>query len=173
MLSLPSLNYKKIVLTGLFCLTFVSLGDRVVNACSNLEKQRHILLEREPQRKNIAKFIGKIEVKDVRSGRIVAILLESKSHSHQVGNTITVVYNPNNLCGKKVEIGEIGYLVGDYREWKLEGRKYLSVQPHLINSDRSESNRENSQEQILIYCFNGDRDNNYVYMNGGHCSTNP
>ena len=157
----------------IFCLIFVGLGEKAATACTNTKQQRHILLEQKPKQLFNANFVGKIEIQEVQEkGIAIAVLQESQTHPHQVGKKVTIAYEVENLCGNKLEIGNTGFITGKSIEISNFNDKFLFLQPYAVNVSQDELQNTARKEEILIYCFKGHRDNNYVYTRGSNCSSN-
>ena len=164
-------RFKRTIWVIIFCSIFVSLDKRATNACTNIEQKRHILLEQKPEQLLDANFIGKIEIQEVKEkGIAIAILLESQTHPLQIGKKVTIAYE-RNLCSDKLKIGNTGFIIGKSIEMGNFHNKFLFVRPYPVSVSQNELQDTAEEEKILIYCFKGHRDNNYVHTRGNNCSS--
>ena len=173
MLFLRFFSPKRTIWVIAFCLVFIGLNQRGANACTNIEQKRHILLEHKPEPVSSADFIGKVEIQKVRKkGVTVALLLESQTHPHQIGKRVTIAYDEGILCGNRLGIGNTGFIIGRFIEMASFSDRFLFVRPYTTSISQDKPKNTTKEEKILIYCFKGHRDNNYVRARGNNCSSN-
>lgn len=125
------LKTRQIIKSIFLSFAFICLSSISAKACSGGTSDTHVFLKDVPKKLYGANFVGRIRIDKIEQPKeTIAIVEESETHPHQVGNKIILVYDETS-CGPRIKVGDSGIAIGDSIETYHSKYGTLYLRPYM------------------------------------------